>query len=88
MIRKANEKTAEAIHGESRATQTRVLAPGEQTIDLAEKIPSPRTVRIFTRMLFLLRKAAYWNRLFRDPFRVKRTMGGVSVKPEGIFGKV
>lgn len=30
----------------------------------------------------------YWNRLFRDPFRVKRTMGTVSVTSVGMFGKV
>ena len=88
VIRKANEKSEEAIHAEIRAAQARSLAPGEQTIDLAEKIPSPRTIRLFARMPFFVRKALYWNRLFRDPFRVKRTMGTVSVTSVGMFGKV
>ena len=47
VIRKANEKTADAIHAEIRAAQARALAPGEQMIDLAEKMPSPRMMRIF-----------------------------------------
>ena len=88
VIRKANEKTVEAIHREIRAAQARALEPGEQTIDLAEKMPSPRTIRIFASMPFVVRKWLYWNRLFRDPFRVKRTMGTVSVTSVGMFGKV
>lgn len=88
VIRKANEKTVVAIHAETRGAQARTLAPGEQTIDLGEKMPSPRTIRIFARMPFFLRRAVYWNRLFHDPFRVKRTMGTVAVTSVGMFGKV
>ncbi len=88
VIRKANEKTVEAIQAEIRAAQARALAPREQTIDLAEKMPSPRAIRIFASMPFFIWKAVYWNRLFRDPFRVKRTMGTVSVTSVGVFGKV
>ena len=78
----------EAIHTEIRAAQAKVLAPGAQTIDLAEKMPSPRMIRIFASMPFFIRRAVYWNRLFHDPFRVKRTMGTVSVTSVGMFGKV
>lgn len=88
VIRRANEKTVEAIHTEIRGAQAKGLAPGEQTIDLAEKMPSPRTIRVFARMPFFFRRAVYWNRLFHDPFRVKRTMGTVSVTSVGMFGKV
>ncbi len=88
VIRKANEKTVEAIHAEIRAAQARALAPGEQRIDLAEKMPSPRTIRFFARLPFFIRKVVYWNRLFQDPFRVKRTMGTISVTSVGMFGKV
>lgn len=88
VIRKANAKTVEAIHAEIRAAQARGLAPGEQTIGLAEKMPSPRTIRLFASMPFAIRKWVYWNRLFRDPFRVKRTMGTVSVTSVGMFGKM
>ena len=61
---------------------------GEQTIDLAEMMPSPRIIRFFARMPFFVRKAVYWKRLFRDPFRVKRTMGTVSVTFVEMFGKI
>lgn len=88
VIRKANEKTVEGIHREIRSAQARALEPGEQTIDLAEKMPSARTIRIFASMPFAVRKWLYWNRLFRDPFRVKRTMGTISVTSVGMFGKV
>lgn len=88
VIRRANEKTVESIHGEIRSAQARALEPGEQTIDLAEKMPSPRTIRVFASMPFPVRKWLYWNRLFRDPFRVKRTMGTISVTSVGMFGKV
>ncbi len=88
VIRKANEKTMESIHQEIRSAQARALEPGEQTIDLAEKMPSARTIRIFASMPFVVRKWLYWNRLFRDPFRVKRTMGTISVTSVGMFGRV
>ncbi len=39
-------------------------------------------------MPFFVRRAVYWNRLFRDPFRVNRLMGTVSVTSVGMFGKV
>ena len=88
VIRKANKKPVDAIHREIRGAQARNLAPGAQTIDLAEKMPSPRTIRIFASVPFFLRRLAYWDRLFRDPFRVKRTMGTVTVTSVGMFGKV
>ncbi len=88
VIRKANEKSVEAIHAEIRGAQAKGLAPGEQTIDLADKMPSPRMIRLFSRMPFFVRRLMYWDRLFHDPFRVKRTMGTVTVTSVGMFGKV
>lgn len=88
VIRRANTKTVESIHKEIRDAQGMVLRSGEQTIDLAEKVPSARTIRIFATMPFLLRRLLYWDRLFRDPFRVKRTMGTVTVTSVGMFGAV
>ena len=88
VIRKANEKSVEAIHEEIRAAQAKKLASGEVTIDLAEKMPSARMIRFSARMPFAIRKMVYWNRLLRDPFRMKRTMGTVSVTSMGMFGKV
>ncbi len=51
-------------------------------------MPSPRTIWISAKMPFFVRKAMYRNRLFRNPFRVKRTMGTVSVTSVGMFKKV
>ncbi len=88
VIRRANAKTVEAIHAEVRAAQSRALAPGEQTIDLAVRMPSPRAIRVFASVPFFLRNALYWHWLFRDPFRVKRTMGTIAVTSVGMFGEV
>lgn len=62
--------------------------PGEQTIALTENMLYPRAIRIFARMSSFVRKAMYRNRLFCDPFRVKRAMGTVGVTCVGMFGKV
>ncbi len=45
-------------------------------------------LRFFTQMPFAIRKMLYWNRLLKDPFRLKRTMGTISVTSVGMFGKV
>lgn len=87
LVRKANEKTVESIHSEIRAAQARGSAPAEPGARLAGW-PSPRTMRIFASLPFFVRKALYWNRLLRDPFRMKRTMGTVAVTSVGMFGKV
>jgi pyruvate/2-oxoglutarate dehydrogenase complex dihydrolipoamide acyltransferase (E2) component len=88
VIRKANEKSVEIISAEIRAAQTKKLSSGEVTIDLAEKMPSARMMQFFARMPFTIRKKLYWNRLLKDPFRLKRTMGTVGVTSVGMFGKV
>ncbi len=45
-------------------------------------------IRIFAGLPFFLRKALYWDRLLRDPFRMKRTMGTVALTAVGMFGEV
>ncbi len=88
VIRKANEKSVETIHTEIRGAQTQGLGTGEQTIGLRGKVPSPRTIRIFAALPFSLRWILYWRGLFRNPMRVKRTMGTVAVTSAGMFAKV
>ncbi len=88
LIRKANEKTVEAIHAEIRGAQAMKLAPGGETVQRNRGLPSPRTVRAFAYLPFFLRKALYWNRMLRGPFRIKRTVGTVAVTSVGMFGKV
>lgn len=88
VIRRANEKSVESIHAEIRAAQSKGLEKGVQTIGLSEKMPSPRTIRLFASVPFSLRWLLYWRWLFRDPMRVKRTMGTVTVTSVGMFGKI
>lgn len=87
LIRKANEKSVESIHAEIRAAQGKGLAPAERT-NAPSGWPSRRTMRLFASLPFFVRKALYWDRLLRDPFRMKRMMGTVAVTAVGMFGKV
>ncbi len=88
LIRKANEKTAEAIHAEIRRAQAMKLGPGGDTVNRNRGLPSARMMRIFAYLPFFLRKAVFWNRMLGGPFRIKRTMGTVAVTSVGMFGKV
>jgi len=45
-------------------------------------------MRLFASLPFFVRKTLDWNRLLRDPFRMKRMMGTVAVTAVGMFGKV
>ncbi len=67
VIRKANEKTLEASHLEIRAAQARALPPGEQTVGPEERMPSPRAIRIFASMPFVVRKPTSGGRTDRPP---------------------
>ncbi len=88
LIRKANEKTVEAIHAEIRAAQAMKLGAGGDTAEGNRGLPSARLMKLFTSLPFVVRKAVYWNRRLRGPFRVKRTWGTVAVTSVGMFGKV
>lgn len=88
LIRKANEKTVEAIHAEIRAAQAKRLGTTGSTRTRNRGLPSARTMRLFASLPFFLRKLLYWDRLLGGPFRIKRTMGTVAVTSVGMFGKV
>ena len=88
IVRKANEKSVESIHAEIRTAQGRARGGGTGQSTGRSGWPSPRALRIFASLPFFIRKALYWNRLLRDPFRMKRTMGTVAVTAVGMFGKV
>lgn len=83
IIRKANEKTLAQIHAEIRTAQTSPVASG--TVQLG----SSQTVwlmQIFMLLPQFVRDLLFWQPLFRDPFRIKRMMGTVSVSAVGMFG--
>lgn len=86
IIRKANEKTLEAIHAEIRAAQGRGPPSGEPPQTMGR--PSAGQLRIYTSLPFFLRKALFWNKMLRDPFRMKEQLGTVSVTSVGMFAKV
>lgn len=88
VIRKASEKSVEQIHAEIRAAQTRPLGAGEQMIDTQRKPPSPRMLRVFFSLPGFMRRGLFWNRLLKDPFYAKRTMGTVNVTSVGMFAEI
>jgi pyruvate/2-oxoglutarate dehydrogenase complex dihydrolipoamide acyltransferase (E2) component len=83
IIRKANEKTVAAIHGEIRAAQRSSVAGDVQ-------IASDRAAwmtKIFTILPQFWRDWIFWQPVWRNPFRFKRLMGTVSVTALGIVGQ-
>lgn len=79
VVRRCNEKTVAEISEELRHAQTLPLAPGEQWLAPGGRVPPPRLLRLAFTAPFRLRKWLYWDRLLGDPFRVKRTMGTITV---------
>jgi pyruvate/2-oxoglutarate dehydrogenase complex dihydrolipoamide acyltransferase (E2) component len=88
LVRKANEKSVETITAEIRAAQGRGPAPAERAIEPPQWVPSRRMMRIFASLPFFVRKVLYWDRLLRDPSRMKRQMGTVAVTAVGMFAKI
>lgn len=86
IIRKANEKSVESIHAEIRAAQGRGSPSGQRPETMGK--PSDRQLRIYTALPFFLRKALLWNRMLRDPFRMKQRLGTVAVTSVGMFATV
>ncbi|PSB55724.1 2-oxo acid dehydrogenase subunit E2 [Chamaesiphon polymorphus] len=83
IIRKANEKTLARIHAEIRTAQT---SPVEvETVQLGSTQTAWLT-QIFMLLPQFVRDLLFWQPLFRDPFRIKRMMGTVSVTAVGMFG--
>jgi pyruvate/2-oxoglutarate dehydrogenase complex dihydrolipoamide acyltransferase (E2) component len=83
IIRKANEKTVAAIHGEIRTAQ-RSSVEGE--VQIASDRAAWMT-KIFTILPQFLRDWIFWQPVWRNPFRFKRLMGTVSVTALGIVGQ-
>jgi pyruvate/2-oxoglutarate dehydrogenase complex dihydrolipoamide acyltransferase (E2) component len=83
IIRKANEKTLAQIHAEIRAAQISPVESG--TVQLGSSQTAWLT-QIFMLLPQFLRDLLFWQPLFRDPFRIKRMMGTVSVTAVGMFG--
>jgi pyruvate/2-oxoglutarate dehydrogenase complex dihydrolipoamide acyltransferase (E2) component len=77
VARRAQTKDVAQLSREIRDAQTRPLARGEQWLD--GTTPPPWLLRLGFAAPFRLRKWLYWDRLLRDPWRVKRTMGTVMV---------
>jgi hypothetical protein len=79
VVRRANEKSLEALAAEIREAQSRPLTEEQQWIDPAADVPPPRLARLGLNSPRLLRHWVFWDRLLEDPFRVKKTMGTVMV---------
>lgn len=86
VIRAANRKTVEAIHAEIRSAQGRGPPRGGRAPTALMR--SPAALRVFASLPFFLRKALFWDRVRKDPFRMKRMMGTVSITSVGMFGKI
>jgi pyruvate/2-oxoglutarate dehydrogenase complex dihydrolipoamide acyltransferase (E2) component len=83
VIRQANQKTLAEIHAEIRAAQKSPVESG--TVQLGST-QTTWLMQIFTMLPLFLRNLLFWQPLFRDPFRIKRTMGTVSVSAIGMCG--
>lgn len=81
VIRKANEKSPADIHEEIRRARDAEVPDGAVSI---ERTASPRVQSLFFRIPTWLRDLLFWRWLFRDPFRIKRTMGTVVVTSVGM----
>jgi pyruvate/2-oxoglutarate dehydrogenase complex dihydrolipoamide acyltransferase (E2) component len=88
LIRRANQKRLDELNTEIRAAQSRPLAPGEQVLDDQGQATSPRQMRLFLRLPWILRRWLVWNRLVKDPMYAKRMMGTVVVSSVGMYGGI
>ncbi len=79
VIRKVNEMDLQQVSDEIRAAQSRPLPADEQWMNPDADVPPPWLVRLGLAAPHRLRDWFFWDRLFADPFRVKRTMGTVMV---------
>ncbi|HEY9645263.1 MAG TPA: 2-oxo acid dehydrogenase subunit E2 [Chroococcidiopsis sp.] len=84
IIRRANAKTVAEIHAEIRAAQHAPVAAGEVQIDAHR---ASWLTKIGTMLPRFMRDLLFWRPLLRDPFRVKRLMGTVSVTSVGMAGQ-
>jgi pyruvate/2-oxoglutarate dehydrogenase complex dihydrolipoamide acyltransferase (E2) component len=81
VVRDAQQKRATEIHEEIRKAQTSQLAAGRSAIEAG---PGAGLQALFFRLPAWLRDLVYWRWLFRNPARLKRTMGTVVVTATGM----
>lgn len=79
VVRKVNEKDLQQLSDEIRDAQSRTLPQDRQWMNPDADVPPPWLVRFGLAAPRRLRDWLYWDRMFGDPFRVKRTMGTVMV---------
>jgi pyruvate/2-oxoglutarate dehydrogenase complex dihydrolipoamide acyltransferase (E2) component len=84
VIRKANEKSVAEIHAEIRAAQRSPIATGEVQIASGR---ATWLTKLGTLLPRWMRDLCFWRPLFRDPFRMKRMMGTVSVTSLAMAGQ-
>jgi pyruvate/2-oxoglutarate dehydrogenase complex dihydrolipoamide acyltransferase (E2) component len=83
IVRQANEKTVAQIHTEIRAAQKSTVASGDVQVGSST---AAWMMQIFVMLPQFLRNLFFWQPMFRNPFRFKRTMGTVSVTSISMFG--
>jgi pyruvate/2-oxoglutarate dehydrogenase complex dihydrolipoamide acyltransferase (E2) component len=83
IVRKANQKTVAEIHAEIRAAQKSTVASGEVQVGSST---AAWMMKIFVMLPQFLRNLFFWQPMFRNPFRFKRTMGTVSMTSISMFG--
>ncbi|MGB7413921.1 MAG: 2-oxo acid dehydrogenase subunit E2 [Thermosynechococcaceae cyanobacterium] len=80
VIRKANQKSVQAIHAEIRTAQKEVLTAGEVQLGTHRNITLTKAFSLLPRFM---RHFLVWRRLARDPFFAKQAMGTVAVTSMG-----
>jgi len=84
VVRKANEKNVREIHNEIRFAQEESLEAGEVQLAARRNV---RLTRAFALMPRFVRNLLVWQRLTKDPFFAKKTIGTVVVTSVGSIGK-
>ncbi|MGF1601464.1 MAG: 2-oxo acid dehydrogenase subunit E2 [Thermosynechococcaceae cyanobacterium] len=80
VIRKANQKTLQAIHTEIRAAQKELLTAGEVQLGIHRNVNLTKAFALLPRFM---RNFLVWRRLAKDPFFAKQAMGTVAVTSMG-----
>ncbi|MCB0172403.1 MAG: 2-oxo acid dehydrogenase subunit E2 [Anaerolineae bacterium] len=84
IVRRANEKTVNAINDEIRAAQAESLGAGEVQLGARRKA---YLTKAFTIMPRFMRNLLVWRRLTNDPLFAKKAMGTVVVTSVGSPGR-
>jgi hypothetical protein len=81
VVRRANDKSVAEISADVRRAQSMPLAPGEQWLEPQGIAPPRWLLPLAFRAPQRLRRWLYWDRLLKNPWRVKKTLGTVVVTP-------